>query len=525
VNAGRRLALTKRRVRWRFGYPSLPSLESGKTGTDCRGEEHEVSLVWSLTSGKKSVVFDNVEVHSSESRQSVFEFSWSRDNQHVYKIVANAAGGGQRQYDLYVDGQSYFDMPKVYELGMPNAGPRSRGIVGSVNEAAVQRSPPPVVAGQAVRRPKSSSEEEADLQRAIRESLAESQAHINRQKSHSFDHHHQHHSPSAPPSHQLPPRQRSNSNPEFDLLTMGVTDLAIGGATAPPQDPSQWDPFGTNQPPTPTHINQQNFQQHHHLQVVTGNNSGAAINQPQMLSPYDSGGGDIGTNLSAEAAVANANYNLSSSTSFQQQHLGTSPQGSQVDKAMKSMVNLDNLNAASGNPFDSVMSSNNDQFGSGKPSLKQLANSTPKNSATPVMMKNDSINLSLSGDQSQQQQQYPSHITPSVSNVSYISNVNSGFDYSASTPTQQQQMQHQQQLQQQHQQYTGYANQQNQQNQQNQNLGRMPFNSPAGPSMMQAQQHGGFNQQQQYAAPAQPPPDALNESFHQTYQQQNYGGF
>lgn len=123
-NTGRRVALTKRRVRWRFGFPSAEALEGGKTGIEARGEEHEVSLVWSLTSGKKSVVFDNQEVHSSDSRASTFEFSWSRDNLHVYKITAHATGNGPsgRQYDLIVDGQSYFDMPKVFELGLPNLG-------------------------------------------------------------------------------------------------------------------------------------------------------------------------------------------------------------------------------------------------------------------------------------------------------------------------------------------------------------------------------------------------------------------
>lgn len=125
ANTGKKVALTKRRVRWRFGYPSTSALSDGKTGTDCRGEEHEVSLVWSLTSGKKSVVFDNQEVHCSDGRQAMFEFGWSRDNKHVYKIVAHATGGGDRQYDFLVDGQSFFDMPKVFELGLPNAGRRT----------------------------------------------------------------------------------------------------------------------------------------------------------------------------------------------------------------------------------------------------------------------------------------------------------------------------------------------------------------------------------------------------------------
>ncbi|GMI07030.1 hypothetical protein TrRE_jg3487 [Triparma retinervis] len=199
-NTGRRVALTKRRVRWRFGYPNAKALEDGKTGIEARGEEHEVSLVWSLTSGKKSVVFDNQEVHSSDSRASTFEFTWSRSNLHVYKIVAHATGTGPggRQYDLLVDGQSYFNMPKVFELGLPNAG---RGAAQGRQQAFAgnaQHNMQQVYGGQGqhrqvggfgtgfntepIRAPRSPQEEERELQAAIRQSLAESESHLNRQK-------------------------------------------------------------------------------------------------------------------------------------------------------------------------------------------------------------------------------------------------------------------------------------------------------------------------------------------------------
>jgi len=99
ANTGKKMSFTKRRIRFRFGFPNLTALEYGKTGTDCRGEEHEVSFVWSLTSGRKSVVFDNQEVLCADGRQARFEFSWSKDNKHVYKFIAHATGGGDRQYD------------------------------------------------------------------------------------------------------------------------------------------------------------------------------------------------------------------------------------------------------------------------------------------------------------------------------------------------------------------------------------------------------------------------------------------
>jgi hypothetical protein len=252
------MSFTKRRVRWRFGFPNLEALEAGKTGPDCRGSEHELSFVWSITSGKKSIVFDNEEVHCSDSRQSLFEFSWSRDNKHVFKIIANAVGGGDRQYDFHVDGQSYFDMPKMYEvswdlylllcqlqklcslcyrqtltpvpqLGLPNAGflrsdaraaqplaspPHLYPLQNSSYFAASPSSPPRKTL--AIGAPRSQEEEEADLQRAIRMSLAESAAHLTSQ-------------PRSNLEIEAEPPQRDLLSDDFGMLTL----MAPGTAPAP----------------------------------------------------------------------------------------------------------------------------------------------------------------------------------------------------------------------------------------------------------------------------------------------------
>ena len=102
----------------RFGFPNIEALNNGLNGTDCRGEEHEVTVVWSITSGKKLVLCDGQEVHSSTNRSSSFDYSWSMKGNHVLKISAHANAPmnppqGYHQYDLFVDGQSYFIMPKV----------------------------------------------------------------------------------------------------------------------------------------------------------------------------------------------------------------------------------------------------------------------------------------------------------------------------------------------------------------------------------------------------------------------------
>ena len=116
-------ATTKRRIRWRWGFTNEKALEQGLTGTACRGEEHDITIVWSVTSGKRQITMDGQEVHFSTNRSSVIDFSWSMRGNHVMKITAHAtppltAIPGFRQYDLSVDGQSFFQMTKVFELGI-----------------------------------------------------------------------------------------------------------------------------------------------------------------------------------------------------------------------------------------------------------------------------------------------------------------------------------------------------------------------------------------------------------------------
>lgn len=127
--SGKRLGVTKRRVRFRFGFSNAEALAQGLTGVDCRGEEHEVTLVWSLTSGKRTVMADGHEVHFSKIKAVTdgrFETTWTMAGHHVVKLVAHAAPPlfsnvqGFRQYDLQLDGFSFFEMPRIFELGVKN---------------------------------------------------------------------------------------------------------------------------------------------------------------------------------------------------------------------------------------------------------------------------------------------------------------------------------------------------------------------------------------------------------------------
>lgn len=184
VACGKRIANTKRRVRWRFGFANPDALAAGETGTACRGEEHDVTLVWSVTSGKRLILCDGQEVHYSNSRSAVIDFSWTMRGNHVLKVVAHAtapmsADPGFRQYDFFVDGRSFFSFPKVYRLGLtgnktmspdnnaPSGGNRNSSRSGMAESSGRRKS---TTIAQ-IEAPHNPDEEEAYLREAIKASL------------------------------------------------------------------------------------------------------------------------------------------------------------------------------------------------------------------------------------------------------------------------------------------------------------------------------------------------------------------
>jgi len=93
----------------------------------------------------------------------------------MWQVIAHAAPPmqpviGFRQYDLYVDGQSFFNMPKAYELGLKGFSPH-QGAHGGYGS-------PPARTHIGIRAPASIEEEETDLQRAINASLQESRQYL-----------------------------------------------------------------------------------------------------------------------------------------------------------------------------------------------------------------------------------------------------------------------------------------------------------------------------------------------------------
>eukprot|EP00536_Pseudo-nitzschia_multiseries_P016866 jgi/Psemu1/70006/estExt_Genemark1.C_12700004 len=155
---GRMFAGTKRRICWRFGFSNAQAVDKGLSGSDCRGEEHEVVFVWSLTSGKKFVLADGHEVHWSKESALAFDSSWqwawqapmagatreltvvARASSHRFdKKKTNGSNGSVsdssfRRIDLLVDGVPFSELPQVFELGGKNAGDS-----GSERKRAEQR--------------------------------------------------------------------------------------------------------------------------------------------------------------------------------------------------------------------------------------------------------------------------------------------------------------------------------------------------------------------------------------------------
>ena len=152
--AGRVIKASKRRVLFRFGF------SSSADGRRCAvlEDEHVVTLSWSPTSGKAVLAADGREIHmagfadtggagsggrkrrlligskfehrwemagrtstSTPSTNQAQDEEWLTNPMHQIRIVAHATKprgkGTGRQFDLFVDNVSYFDLPKCDKEG------------------------------------------------------------------------------------------------------------------------------------------------------------------------------------------------------------------------------------------------------------------------------------------------------------------------------------------------------------------------------------------------------------------------
>jgi hypothetical protein len=121
--AGKIVASTKRRACWRYGHVNNQAVLGGNSGANCRGKEHEVTLVWSIASGKKRVFHNSKEVHFSVGSRTngKFQCTWS-SREHFFTIIAYAFPPSTRirprkQFELLINGYSFDNLPRIYELG------------------------------------------------------------------------------------------------------------------------------------------------------------------------------------------------------------------------------------------------------------------------------------------------------------------------------------------------------------------------------------------------------------------------
>jgi len=134
---GKHISPSKQQVRFEFGIADVSRLRDGYVGVACRGEEHSVEFVWSLTSGKHVLIYDNentiyfVKHKSGMLIDSKFEHLFycsfkGQEQPAICKLIAHpftpsgldGVTSPGRRFDFLVNGQSFFDFEKLYGLGM-----------------------------------------------------------------------------------------------------------------------------------------------------------------------------------------------------------------------------------------------------------------------------------------------------------------------------------------------------------------------------------------------------------------------
>lgn len=189
IATGKIVAMSKRRIRWRYGFPNQAAVDAGKSGLECRGEEHDVALVWSVSSGKRMIMSNGKQIFIGVNKSSVFEHQWTDSRGNMIKLVAHAGtpvanAVGSRQYDLFINGKSYFTLPKTYEIGLrgPAQETRTPGVITAQDHAVVappkRHLPSYSPSGRTILQPRSQEEEMSDIKRAIEASLQESRDHL-----------------------------------------------------------------------------------------------------------------------------------------------------------------------------------------------------------------------------------------------------------------------------------------------------------------------------------------------------------
>jgi len=130
-SVGKYIKQSKRRCTWKFGFAHIPSIESGKSDVECRGKEMELTLIWSVTSGRHELCLNNKLIHIDPSHghlvvEKQFEHTFYVSEavlkgSHIIKVSAYALGigshSGGNQFSMSFDGQEYNNFCPMYDLG------------------------------------------------------------------------------------------------------------------------------------------------------------------------------------------------------------------------------------------------------------------------------------------------------------------------------------------------------------------------------------------------------------------------
>ncbi|KAL7446508.1 hypothetical protein ACHAXM_010223 [Skeletonema potamos] len=139
-NAGNQMSTSKRIIHFRFGFANAQALAQGKAGVDCRGQEHDLYITWSITGGKRMISMDGREIQYTAGKRTnparradILEAAWKMSNpDRVFELKCYAyapkAGSPEKrnplwkQYNLTIDGRSFFELPEIFDLGLKGLG-------------------------------------------------------------------------------------------------------------------------------------------------------------------------------------------------------------------------------------------------------------------------------------------------------------------------------------------------------------------------------------------------------------------
>jgi len=91
------------------------------------------------------------QLYSGTNKARIFEYSWNNKNGSQLRIVVHSTlpmsnTQGVRQYDLFINGKSFFTMPKVYEIGLKGsasaADARIPGVISDSQRGLLEQSSP-----------------------------------------------------------------------------------------------------------------------------------------------------------------------------------------------------------------------------------------------------------------------------------------------------------------------------------------------------------------------------------------------